>query len=154
MILPIRLRYPTLNPKQTGGRTSTSRFCANPIPNPLPTQIKTTSNNIPATLPTSILSTSSRPPRPDMSGEPTRRTPIHHHWPTRLNRLLHYPPIPLPYRKCPRKQNTQLLNTLIVYKNIGLVNQRLKAYHFLEYPRLRKKGLKPLSPAPKAGIFQ
>ena len=105
MILPIRLRHPAVNPKQTRRRPSTSRLRPNPIPGPLPPQIKTTNNNIPAALPTPILNTSGQPPRPNMSGKPTCRTPIHHHRATRINYLLHHPPIHFPCRKRPRKQN-------------------------------------------------
>uniref|UniRef100_A0A8C9MDU0 Uncharacterized protein n=1 Tax=Serinus canaria TaxID=9135 RepID=A0A8C9MDU0_SERCA len=96
MILPIRLRHPTIHPKQTRRRTSPSRLNPRTIPYAPTPHIKTTINNFPSHLTNPILSPSCKRPHPYMSRKPTSRTPIHYHRPTSLTLILHNHSSPIP----------------------------------------------------------
>uniref|UniRef100_A0A9J8ADG6 Uncharacterized protein n=1 Tax=Cyprinus carpio carpio TaxID=630221 RepID=A0A9J8ADG6_CYPCA len=80
MILPICLRHPTINSKQTWRCPCTPILHSSINSSTTTTHLKTTRANIPPHHPIPILNPSSRHNYPNMNWRHTSRTSLHHYW--------------------------------------------------------------------------
>lgn len=124
MILSLRLRYPTLHPKQTWRSTSTSILYPSPNYHSNTPHIKTTKHNISSPQPMPILTTRSSATHTNMNWRSTSRTPLHHYWTTSIDPIFPNPTSPYTLSQYNRKLSIKMKSPCSISHYPGLVNQR------------------------------
>lgn len=124
MILPVCLRNPTLNPKQTWRSSSPSPLYPHSSCHSTTTHIKTAQHSIPTSKPMPILTPSGRPSNTNLNWGPTRRTPIHHYRTTSLHSI--FPNHSSPNTTCKhcREPSIKMKSLCSILYYPGLVNQK------------------------------